>query len=698
MKQMKCTILIVFSIVSELVVAQTINYPETIKKNIADTFFHHVVKDEYRWLEEMNNPECKNWVEKQNELTTRVLNSAASKYSSYQSMERYAKVIYDNPQRFGDYYFTYAFFDKISLPALFVQSSLKDDPTVLVDPNFISLKDNISIRNYATSKDSKYLAYQFSRNGSDWGEIKVVNIKTGVHKSDHLVNVKFSSIYWKDRGFYYSTFPGHGMEKTQGQEVYYHQLDTEQKEDKLIFKRSGNPDALFDIKTTSDERFLIIKEVDEAKKIINFFYMDFHSQTPVLLPLLTKLSFKDDLTILDNLGDDLIAKSSKGVNNGMIVSINPSNPREWKAFIPEYSTALLLEVKLLEDKIITVYQSNRRQQIVFFDYQGKELSAIELPFGFSVSGFNGNRTDKKILFSYEGYTQPKVVYILDTETFEMKPLRTTMVNFDYTLYETTEIEFESFDGTKVPLSVVSKKGINIKGNNPMLLKAYGGFGIIEEPDYSPGIVHFLNEGGVFVFAGIRGGGDKGKQWMKQGRGKNINNSFGDFIAAAEYLIKEGYTSPDKLAITGGSNGGLVVGVAMTQRPDLFKVAVPVVAPMDMIRFENFTIGHWHTDEYGSVKDSLGFNLIFSYSPLHNIKDSVNYPATLIMTSAFDDRVPPLHSYKFAAKLQNRNSQTNPVLLRVEMGAGHNGAFSSVKRYMKQDAAMYDFILYYLNMK
>jgi prolyl oligopeptidase len=645
----------------------------------------------------MNNPECMDWIEKQNELTSKVLNKAASKYNSYHSIERYAHVNYDNPQRHGDYYFTYAFYDKISLPALFVQSSLKSDPTLLVDPNFISFKDNISIRDYATSHDSKYLAYQFSRNGSDLGEIKVVNIKTGIHKKDHLLNIKFSSIYWKDNGFYYSTFRGHAMEKTEGQELYYHQLDTEQSEDKLVFKRSSNPNVIFEVQTTSDERFLILKEIDEAKHLINFFYIDFQSQSPALLPMLTKLSFKDDLTILDNQGDDLIALSKKDVNNGMIVRINLSNPREWKVLIPEYSAALLLEVKLLEDKIISVYQSNRKQQIVFFDYLGKELSAISLPFGFSVSGFNGNRTDKKLLFSYEGYTQPKVVYILDTETFEMKPLSTTMVNFDYTLYETAELEFESFDGTKVPLSMVSKKGINLKGNNPTLLKAYGGFGIIDEPAYNPGIVHFLNEGGVFVFANIRGGGDKGKNWTKQGRGKNINNSFRDFIAAAEYLVREGYTSPDKLAITGGSNGGLVVGVAMTQRPDLLKVAVPVVAPLDMIRFENFTVGHWHTDEYGSVKDSSGFNMIFSYSPLHNIKDSVNYPATLIMTSEYDDRVPPLHSYKFAAKLQNRSSQTNPILLRVEMGAGHSGANSSRKRLLKQEAAKYDFILYYLKL-
>jgi len=478
------------------------------------------------------------------------------------------------------------------VPALFVQNSFRDDPTVLVDPNFISTKDNILLTNYAVSLDSKYLAYQFNRNGSDWGEIKVINIKTGIHKNDHLKNVKFSNIAWKDNGFYYSVYPDQGIEKTLGQEIYFHQLETEQTEDKLIFKRTNNPNAYFNTFTTADERFLIIKEVDEIKDIINIFYIDFQSQMPALRPLLTKLSSNDNLTILDNRGDELIAVSRKDAENGMIIKISPENPREWNILIPEYNSALLLEVKLLEDKIITVYQSNRKQQIIFFDYQGKVLNAIQLPFGYSVNGFNGEKTDKKLLFSYEGYTQPKIVYILDTETIEIKPLRATVVNFDYTLYVTAELEYESFDGKKVPLFMVYKKGIDLKANNPTLLKAYGGFGLIEEPHFDPGIIHFLSE-------------------------------------------------------------------------------------------------------YGSVNDSLGFNNLFSYSPLNNIKDSINYPATLIMTSEFDDRVPPLHSYKFAAKLQNRKVQENPILLRIEKGAGHYGATSSLKDMLKADADMYDFILYYL---
>ncbi|MCK4664091.1 MAG: S9 family peptidase [Bacteroidales bacterium] len=692
MKRILLILILTFPIIIK---GQSLDYPVTDKQHIIDTFYNVAIYDEYRWLENINDEKTKEWIEQQNSLTKKTLRKTAMKCNSYVAIDRYSYVKYDNPIKQGDYYFTYAYYNNVGVPALFYQNSIRDNPSILVDPNFISSKDNIMLKGYSVSIDSKLLAYQFSRNGSDWGEIKLINIKTGIHKKDHLKNIKFSNIAWKNDGFYYSKFPEQGINKTVGQEIYFHKIGTAQNQDQLIFKRTNNPEAFFSAFTTSDERFLILKETDENKGIINIFYIDFNAQLPALRPLLTRLSNDENLNIIDNIGDELIASSIKGNNNGMIVKINPSNPREWKIIIPEYKSALLLEVKLLENKIIAIYQANRKQQILFFDYQGNVLHAIQLPFGFSVKGFNGEKTDKKLLFSYSGYTQPKIVYILDTETFEMKPLRATVVNYDYTQFETKELEYESFDGTKIPLFMIYQKGLNLTNQNPTLLKAYGGFGSIVTPNFNPGIVHFLKEGGIFVFANIRGGGDNGKEWALQGRGENKQNSFDDFIAAAEFLINNNYSSPDKLAITGASNGGLVVGVAMTQRPELFKVAVPVVAPFDMIRFENFTIGHYHTDEYGSIKDSTGFNNLFSYSPLQNIKNNIDYPATMIMTSENDDRVPPLHSYKFAAKLQNRAVQKNPILLRVEKGAGHYGATSSFKKHLKEEADMYDFILYNL---
>lgn len=675
---------------------QLLEYPATPKQPVTDSFYTTTICDEYRWLENIYDEKTQSWIDEQNKLTRKTLRKAAMQLNSFGAIDSYAYVKYDNPIKKGDYFFKYAYHTNVTSPALFYQTSINGQPAMLVDPAMISAKQNILIQNYSVSGDSKYLAYQFSRDGSDWGEIKVVNLKTGNHIKDYLKNVKFSNIAWKDDGFYYSRYPEEELGKTIGQQIFYHKIGTSQQEDKLIFRRSNNPEAFFSVTTTEDERFFLLKEEDEKKGLINIFYIDFQSQMPALRPLLTRLGLDENLNIIDNHGQMFIATSFKDNNNGMIVKIDPANPREWKVIVPEYESALLLETKLLHDKIIAIYQANRKQQIVVFNYQGKLLHAINLPFGYSAKGFNGKKTDEELLFSYAGYTQPKIIYKFNTASFEMKPLRATVVNFDFTQFETKELEYTSFDGTKVPLFMIYHKETDITTENPLLLTAYGGFGSVSTPGFNPGIVHFLKEGGIYGYANIRGGGDKGKEWALKGRGKYKQNSFNDFIAAAEFVINNNYTSSNKLAITGGSNGGLVVGVAMTQRPELFKVAVPVVAPFDMIRFEKFTIGHFHTDEYGSVSDSAGFCNLMSYSPLHNIGEDVNYPATLIMTSDHDDRVPPLHSYKFAAKLQSRKAQKNPVLLRVEKGAGHYGATGSFKRYLQEQADMYDFILYHLS--
>lgn len=674
---------------------QSLIYPETLKEEKKDTLFNRVVSDEYRWLEELGSSRLNIWIEQQNKLAKKELKKASSKFNSFVLIDKYAYVRYENPRKEGEHYFTYSFYDNINAPALFVQSSYRDHPELLIDPTGISKTDNITIKNYEASFDSKYLAYEFSRNGSDWGEIKVVNVKNGIHKSDHLKNVKFSQIAWKGDGFYYSVFPNQGISRTLGQQVYYHILGTDQADDQLIFQRENKRNAYFNFLVTSDERFFILNEVDEVNNILNVFYMDFRSERPALMPLLTKLSGNNSVIILDSRGDELIAKTSKSLNNEIIVKINPNNPRQWKELIPEIQGAVLKEVKLFENRILALYQSNGKQRVVFYDYDGKFVDAINVPFGFSVSGFSGEKKDKKILFSYEGYTQPKAVYILDIESMEMNPLRATVVNFDYNKFETTEVIYDSFDKTKVSLTLVARKGLDLKGNHPVLLKTYGGFGLIEDARFDPGLVHFIEQGGVFAFAHIRGGGDNGLEWEIEGRGLNKMNSFRDFISAAEYLIQEGYTAADKLAITGASNGGLVVSVAMTQRPDLFKAVVPIAAPLDMLRFDKFTVGHFHKDEYGDIDHERGFESLLNYSPLYNIQEEVNYPATLIMASEYDDRVPPLHSYKFAAKLQNRSAQQNPILLRVEEDAGHNGATRSITDKIKEEADMYDFILYHI---
>ena len=692
---MKKTIIVFLCIISQLTYGQSVEYPKTRKTTIIDTLFSIAIIDDYRWFENTKSAEVTEWIEQQNDITNKYLKKPSLKINSYKAIDRYSFVKYHNAYKDRKYYFNYGHYDNVGVPALFYKKHLMENSSLLVDPNYISNKEVIRLQNYKVSKDSKLLAYQFNRNGSDWGEIKVVNLENEKDLPDHLTNVKFSGIAWRGDGFYYSKYPTATLEQSIGQQIFYHKIGTDQSEDILIFKRSNNPEAQFSCKTTNDERFLIINERDESKGVVNVFYIDYNSTNPALRPLITRLSIGENFSVLENKGDTLIAITFKDGNNGMLIKIDINNPRQWNTFIPEYSSALLLETKMMDNVILNTYQSNKKQQIVFYNYEGNVVHAIDIPAGFSVEGFNGDMSDKEILFTYEGYTQPKIVYQINLENFEMKPVKATEVNYDFTKYKTKELEYESFDGIKVPMFIVYKDDIDLTKPNPVLLKAYGGFGVIATPHFSPGIVQFLSHGGIYAFANIRGGGDKGKAWAEAGRGANKMTSFKDFIAASEYLINSKMTTPNQLGISGASNGGLVVAAAMTIRPELYGAVIPEVAPLDMVRFENFTIGVFHRDEYGTANDSLGLLNLLSYSPLHNIKPDVNYPPTMIVTSDNDDRVPPLHSYKFAAKLQNREAQKNPIILRVEKNAGHYGASKSFKSKLKEEACFYDFLIYHL---
>ena len=379
------------------------------------------------------------------------------------------------------------------------------------------------------------------------------------------------------------------------------------------------------------------------------------------------------------------------------MEIDPLNPLKWREIVPEYTESLLMDVIPFADRIVTVYQNDQHPIISVFDYAGNVLDNHKFPVGSSIKGFSGQSTDEELLYSFNSYTIPPVVYKFNIKTFKTELTEQTAVTFDWKTIEYKEVEYMNKDSLMVPMMLVYGKGMKPEGTNPTILEAYGGFGTVERPSFDPGIVYFIKHGGIYAFANIRGGGDKGKEWAKKGRGIYKQNSFYDFISAAEYLIKNKYTSPGKLASTGASNGGLVVAVAAIQRPDLFRAVVPVVAPLDMLRFEKFTVGTMHTNEYGTVKDSLSFTKLLDYSPYHNIKEGVNYPSMLVITSDHDDRVPPFHSYKFVAKLQSRSAQKNPVILKVEKNAGHNGA-STLLTDVKEMADIYGFIMYELMKK
>ncbi len=693
---MKKYLFIIYLFIFQLFFGQDYYPIKTSKKPVKDKYFDTIIVDEYRWLENIGSLETIKWIKAQNKMAQRYLKKTSNKTNSFLSIDKLKNTKYSYAIKKGSYYFNLFYPSLYERPALYYTTDLKKDYEQILEPADISATGVINIKSFEISKNEKYLAVLFGRGGSDWSEIIVIDLPSGKIHSDHIKGVKFSNIAWLGNGFFYATYDQ--IDKfgvTLNNKVYYHKLGTPQSADKLIFARRNDPFADFEFLTTSDERFFILKEINENKGFINLFYIDYISQNPVLKPLLYKI--KDDIDILDNQNDQFVAVSYKDETNGMIFKFSPQNPKKWHLIAPAYKQSVMLRVIPFNDRIVAVYQSNQQPILVVYDYEGKVLYKLELPHGTSIGGFSGSKNDEELLFYIQSYTIPKVVYKFNIKTFKRKLLKKTGVSFDYKNIVYKNIEYYSKDSTKVPMILVYKKGMKLNGNNPVILKAYGGFGVVSSPYYDPGIVHFINKGGIFAFANIRGGGDKGVQWAIAGKGKNKQNSFDDFIAAAEFLIKHKYTSPDNLAITGASNGGLVVAVAATQRPDLFKVVVPVVAPLDMLRFEKFTVGRFHLDEYGTVNDSLSFKRLLHYSPYHNIKEGVNYPAMLVLTSENDDRVPPFHSYKFVAKLQNNPMQSNPVLLKVEKSAGHYGASNYVGN-VRERADVYGFILYHLRKK
>lgn len=649
--------------------------------------------DENRWLEETEDKAVKKWIDKQNETTEKYLRKARYRQLGINSIGKYGYINYNWPSPEGDKYYKILYNSGGYSAGLYTMNKINSNPLLLVNPRDISRDERIDISSYKTSPDGKYLAVYFGRNGSDWKEIKVKKLNAPGYIKDHIVDIKFSGVEWDNEGFYYVTYPRKGKFDAEGRpRLMYHKLKTDQKEDEVVFERNTDKLLKLDFQVTKSKDFLIVSESINYGETQNYYYKDLRVEDSPLLPLLPKLNAT--LNVIANIGDTLIFTTGQQAGNGSVNFMNVNDPLAWKTLIPKPGgeRKKLLWCRLISGKLVCHYWKDMQQFMIdVYDFSGNKLYGVEFQKGYRVSGFSDNGNQDECVFSMQNYFTPPVVYRMDMNTFETELIKKTEVTFDVEEYESKIVEYPAKDGVMIPLTIVHKKGLELNSANPTLLKTYGGFGQTHLPSFSKGLVYFMENGGIFAYAHVRGEGIKGPAWARAGKREGKLTSISDFISAAEYLIAEKYTSPANLGIVGASNGGMMVGAAMTQRPELFKAAVPIVGVHDMLDFVNYTTGVFYKEEYGFVDNPSDAKVLRSYSPYHNIKKGVNYPTTMVMTSENDIRVPPFHSYKFASRLQNNPGQTNQILLRVEKMAGHDGANSYLDGVF-ETADMYAFLL------
>lgn len=689
-------------------------YPQTQTINQVDDYHGIKISDPYRWLEAPDSSATKSWVEAQNELTSQVLEQIPGRQ---QISDRLTKVWnfakYGVPFKEGNTesepecedtarYFYFKNDGLQNQSVLYTLRTLDDTPTILLDPNKLSEDGTIALSGMAVSDNGRLMAYGLSSSGSDWQEWKVRDVETGKDLPDQIRWVKFSGAAWTpdNKGFFYSRYD-EPNEKTKleainyFQKLYYHRLGTPQSEDMLIYERSDHQDWGFGGSVTEDGHYLVISVWlgTDSRNLV--FYKDLTTPTAPVVELLD--SFEAEYSFIDNDGANFLFHTDLNAPRGRVVAIDLTKPEQsnWREIIPE-AEETLQSVGILNNQFVAAYLKDAYDQIRIFDMEGRFVRDVKLPGIGSVSGFGGDRNDTETFYSFTSFTMPATIYRHNLVTGESTIFRQPEIDFDPTAYETKQVFYQSKDGTKIPMFITHKKGLSLDGNNPTVLYGYGGFSVSLTPSFSISNLVWMEMGGVYAMPNLRGGGEYGEEWHQAGMKLNKQNVFDDFIAAAEWLISNHYTSPKKLAISGGSNGGLLVGACMTQRPDLFGAALPAVGVMDMLRFHKFTIGWAWTSEYGSPEDAQDFQALYAYSPLHNLKPGTTYPATLITTADHDDRVVPAHSFKFAAALQAAHRGTPPVLIRIETKAGH-GAGKPTTKIIEEISDRWAFLVNVLEM-
>lgn len=675
-------------------------YPETKKDSTTDNYFGTTISDPYRWLENDTSAATKAWVDAENKVTQHYLEQIPYRAD----IKKRLTEIWNYPKetapfKVGEYYF-FTKNDGLQNQSIwFIKKGLDGKEEVFLDPNKLTPDGTAAVSLLGFSHDKKYLAYSVAQAGSDWSNIYVIEIASKMKLGDELKWTKFSGAAWKGDGFYYSKFdePVKGTDLSAAnkyQKIYYHKLGDLQKNDQLIFEDKTNPNLYFGASVTEDERFLVIYA--SAGTSGNALYYQDLKLPASKIALLVK-GFDNNHSVIDNVGDKLLLNTDLGAENKQVVLVDPKNadPKNWQKIIPEAELALE-SIGTGGGFLWASYLKDASTNIVQFDLSGKKIGEVKLPAIGTVDSFGGYKEDKEFFYSFANFTTPSTIFRYDVAKGASTLYKKSALQFNTDNYETKQVFYPSKDGTKVPMFIVHKKGIKLDGNNPVYLYGYGGFQISLTPGFSLSRMLFLEHGGIYVQPSLRGGSEYGEAWHKAGMLEKKQNVFDDFIAAAEYLIKEKYTNPSKIAISGGSNGGLLVGACMTQRPDLFKVALPAVGVLDMLRYHKFTVGWGWAVEYGSSDKQADFDYLIKYSPLHNLKTGVNYPATLITTADHDDRVVPAHSFKFAAALQEKYKGDNPMLIRIETKAGH-GAGKPTTKLIEEAADVWSFVFQNLGM-
>ncbi len=678
-------------------------YPETKKVDSSTTYNGMVVADPYRWLENDRSQETKDWVTAENKVTFDYLSQIPYRAQWQKRLEEindYPK--YSSPSRNNEYFYFSKNSGLQNQSILFRQKGLNGKPEMLLDPNKFSADGTTSLGAFSISKNGKYAVVGKSIGGSDWRTMFVMDLTTKKYLKDSLAWVKVSGASWQGDGFYYSRYPTpeKGKElstKNENHKVYYHKAGTDQSEDILVYEDAANPQRFHGVFTNEDEKYVFLNISDRGKaKTGNALWYFESSTTDKKFKPIIKEATDYDYNFVEAINGRFLMLTNDGAKNRKLISLDPNNPgpSNWKTIIPEKEENLT-SVTSAGGKLFVSYLKDVTTRVYVYDFNGKLEREIKLPTLGTANGFGGKRNDKFVFYTFTSITFPPTIYKYDIATGVSTVFRKPEVKFIPEDYKMEQVFYPSKDGTKIPMFIVYKKGTVLNGKNPTILYAYGGFNISSNPSFSPTRIAWLEQGGVYCIANLRGGSEYGEKWHEAGMRFNKQNVFDDFIAAGEYLIDKKYTSTDYLAVNGGSNGGLLVGTVINQRPDLFRVAVPQVGVMDMLRFHKFTIGWNWIAEYGNADNSEAeFKNLLAYSPIHNIKSGLNYPSTIITTADHDDRVVPAHSFKYAATIQEKYKGPNPVMIRVDVNSGHGA--SNLKKNLETTADIYSFIFH--NMK